>query len=216
MEDNTEWATIGTIVAPFGIRGELKVHLSTDVPDRFSTLKAVYLSGDLSRRKIKDVRPYKGEMILLKLEGINDATAAESLRNRELYIPASELAQLPPDSYYQHDILGLRVLKLDGSEVGTITGIIPTGSNDVYVVKATSGQQYLIPAIKDVVKQIDLARSVMLIQPMPGLLDEEATADDQPEQREKRADRSSGTAKTHRAGKASRAGGNEEELPERS
>ena len=176
MQDNTEWATIGTIVAPFGLRGELKVHLLSDVPDRFSTLKVVYLSRDLTRRTIKDVRPYKGNTLLLKLDGIDDATSAESLRNCDLYIPLSELAQLPPDSYYQHDILNLQVVTLKGREVGTITEIISTGSNDVYVVTTASGQQFLIPAIKDVVKQIDLDRHVMYIDPMKGLLDEEESA----------------------------------------
>jgi 16S rRNA processing protein RimM len=167
----TEWATIGKVVALFGIRGELKVLLLTDIPNRFAGLGAVYAGPDHTRRLIQSVRPYKGEMIVLKLEGIDDANTAESLRDQNLAIPVSELAQLPPDSYYQHDILGLMVITLDGQKLGSIVDIIVTGSNDVYVIKVPNGSQVLIPAIKDVIKQIDLIRRTMYIDPLPGLLD---------------------------------------------
>ncbi len=167
----TEWATIGKVVALFGIRGELKVLLLTDIPNRFAGLRAVYAGPDHTRRLIQSVRPYKGEMIVLKLEGIDDANTAEPLRDQNLAIPVSELAQLPPDSYYQHDILGLMVITLDGQKLGSIVDIIVTGSNDVYVIKAPDGSQVLIPAIKDVIKQVDLIRRTMYIDPLPGLLD---------------------------------------------
>ena len=167
----TEWATIGKVVALFGIRGELKVLLLTDIPNRFAGLGAVYAGPDHTRRLIQSVRPYKGEMIVLKLEGIDDANTAESLRDQNLAIPVSELAQLPPDSYYQHDILGLMVITLKGQKLGSIVDIIVTGSNDVYVIKVPDGSQVLIPAIKDVIKQVDLIRRTMYIDPLPGLLD---------------------------------------------
>jgi len=174
MNETTEWATIGKIVAPFGIRGELKIHSFTDIPDRFVTLEAVYLSSDYSRRVIKGVRPYKGDMLLLKLDGVDDATTAETLRNYDLCIPSDALAELPPGAYYQHDILGLQVFRLDDRFVGVISEIMPTGGNDVYVIKADDGRQFLIPAIKNVIKQVDLVRRVMYIDPMKGLLDDDA------------------------------------------
>jgi 16S rRNA processing protein RimM len=179
----TEWATIGKVVALFGIRGELKVLLLTDIPNRFAGLGAVYAGPDHTRRLIQSVRPYKGEMIVLKLEGIDDANTAEPLRDQNLAIPVSELAQLPPDSYYQHDILGLMVITLDRQKLGSIVDIIVTGSNDVYVIKAPDGSQVLIPAIKDVIKQVDLIRRTMYIDPLPGLLDnvaEETREEEEP------------------------------------
>jgi 16S rRNA processing protein RimM len=170
-KNETEWATIGRVVAPFGVRGELKVRLFTDIPDRFTNLEAVHVGPNHNIHPIQSTRPYKGEMILLRLEGIDDANAAEALRNQDLTIPLSKLAKLPPDSYYQHDILGLHVSTLDGQVLGTVVEIIATGSNDVYCIKTTGGSQILIPAIKDVVKQIDLVRRTMHIDPLPGLLD---------------------------------------------
>ena len=170
-QSETEWATIGKVVAPFGIHGELKVRLLTDIPNRFAELDDVYVGPNYTRHIIQSERPYKGEMIVLKLEGIDDANAAEPLRNQDLYIPLSQLAKLPPDFYYQHDILGLHVFTLDGQDLGTIVDIIVTGSNDVYSIKTPDGSQILIPAIKDVIKQIDLIRRTMHIDPLPGLLD---------------------------------------------
>lgn len=179
----TEWATIGVIVAPFGVHGELKVRLLTDIPNRFAELDAVHVGHEHKRYPIQSVRPHKGEMVVLKLDGIKDANAAESLRNLDLQIPESKLAKLPPDSYYQHDILGLHVFTIDGRELGHITDIIVTGSNDVYTIKKPDGKQVLIPAIKDVIKQIDLIRHTMYIDPLPGLLDEDqAQEEEEPEE----------------------------------
>ena len=74
------------------------------------------------RHSIERVRPYKGEMVVLKLQGIDDANTAEKLRNFDITIPVSELAQLPPDSYYQHDILGLAGITVEGRDVGNNCG----------------------------------------------------------------------------------------------
>jgi 16S rRNA processing protein RimM len=180
MKDTTEWATIGKIVAPFGIRGELKVRSLTDIPNRFVTVDVIYLNPGYALYTIQGVRPYKGEhMLLLKLRGIDDATAAEALRDSDICVPLSALPQLPPDSYYQHDIVGLQVFNLDGTLIGVIDDIMSTGGNDVYVIKAPNGKQILIPAIKEVIKQIDLIRQVMYIDPIRGLLDDDAVVDDQ-------------------------------------
>lgn len=167
----TEWATIGIVVALFGVHGELKVRSLTDIPDRFAELDAIHLGPEDRRYIIERTRPYKGEMLILKLKDIDDANAAEALRNAELRIPVSELAKLPPDSYYQHDILGLTVYTLAAHELGPIVDIIVTGSNDVYVLRGPDGKQILIPAIKAVIKQVDLVRRVMYIDPLPGLLE---------------------------------------------
>ena len=176
-----EWATIGKIVAPFGIRGEVKVFSLSDIPDRFAQLDNVFVGPDHTPRKITAVRPYKGDTVLLKFAGVDDANTAETLRNFDLSLPLNQLAKLPPNSYYQHDILGLSVSTLAGREIGTIIEIMETGSNDVYVVKGENKQQILLPAIKDVVKQVDLIRRMMYIEPMAGLLDDNAVLDDQNE-----------------------------------
>jgi 16S rRNA processing protein RimM len=172
-QKNTEWATIGKIVALFGIRGEVKVFPMSDIPGRFAQLESVYLTPDYVGYAIESVRPYKGDMLLLKFAGIDDVNAAETLRNCDICIPLEQLAHLPPDSYYQHDILGLQVYTLEEKEIGPIVDILPTGGNDVYVIKTTGGQQVLIPAVKAVIKQVDLRRKKMYIDPLRGMLEDD-------------------------------------------
>ena len=175
--NETEWATIGKVVAPFGINGELKIISFTDIPNRFAELETIHSGPDHTRYQITSARPYKGEMVVLKLAGIEDVNTARALLNQELAIPLSHLAKLPPDSYYQHDLIGLQVVRLDGRTVGELVDIIVTGSNDVYVVKAeTGGKEILVPAIKDVIKQVDLIRKMMYIEPIKGLLDDDELA----------------------------------------
>jgi len=184
--NETEWATIGKVVAPFGIHGEIKVLSLTDIPNRFAELEVIYLGSDHIRHSIKSIRPYKGDMVVMKLAGIDDANAAETVRNLDLSIPLSQLAPLPPDSYYQHDIIGLEVVTIDGQNVGKIVDIMVTGSNDVYIIEGKiSGREILIPAIKDVIRQVDLIRKLMYIEPMKGLLDDVeivASAEEEDEQ----------------------------------
>jgi 16S rRNA processing protein RimM len=179
--EESEWATIGNVVAPFGVRGELKIRPLTDIPNRFTDMKTVYLGPEHIQYRVASVRPYKGEMLVLKFVGIDDANSAETLRNAALMIPLGQLAELPPDSYYQHDILGLQVITLRGRVLGNIDDIIVTGSNDVYVIKTPSNKQILIPAIKDVVKEVDLSRQMMYIDPIEGLLDSDETSEDKKE-----------------------------------
>jgi 16S rRNA processing protein RimM len=182
MQNTTEWATIGKIVAPLGLHGELKVLSLTDIPNRFANVGKVYLGPQRLPYAVTAVRPYKGDVVVLKLVGIDDITAADLLRNCDLAIPLDKLAQLPPDSYYQHDILGLQVRTVRGREVGEVVDIIVTGSNDVYVIKSADGREVLVPAVKEVIKQIDLGSHMMYIEPMDGMLDDDAVIMQQDDQ----------------------------------
>lgn len=184
MQSTSEWAAIGKVVAPFGLHGELKVRLLTDIPNRFANVGQVYLGPQRIPYTIAAVRPYKGDVVVLRLMGIDDATTAETVRGWNVVIPLDKLAKLPPGSYYQHDIIGLQVVTGNGREVGEVVDIIVTGSNDVYVIKNRDGQQVLIPAIKEVVKQIDLIRHMMYIEPINGMLDEDAVLVEQNDQAE--------------------------------
>jgi 16S rRNA processing protein RimM len=178
-QQKTEWATIGQVVALFGVRGELKVRLLTDIPGRFQQLEAVYASTDHQRLVVERARPHKGEMIVVKFVGIDDANTAEPLCRQALLIPESQLAHLPSDSYYQHDILGLQVITLAGRNLGRIVEILETGSNDVYIIKGSDEKQVMIPAIKSVVKQIDLVGHTMYVDPLPGLLEPAGREDEE-------------------------------------
>jgi 16S rRNA processing protein RimM len=161
-----EFLVTGRVLAPFGSRGEMKVQVETDFPDRFAPGRSVYLDGQPLR--VETSRPHR-QFLLLKLAGVDSIESAEKLRGSPLTIPRSELHPLEAGEYYAFQLMGLDVLNADGEVLGEIVDIIPTGSNDVYVARGKLGE-ILIPAIEDVVKSIDLEKRRVVIEVIDGLL----------------------------------------------
>ena len=169
-----DWAAVGEIVGVFGVHGELRVRPLTDFAERFTSGAAIYLGAGHERRVITSSRA-QGAQYIIGLEGCATANDAERLRGQPIAIPGAELAALSAGQFYQHDIIGLRVERMDGKLLGVITGIIPSGANDLYVVRdEASGQERLLPAVKAFIRDVDLAAGVMRIEPIPGLFDEAA------------------------------------------
>ena len=151
---------IGTIAAPFGIRGEVKVRLHTDYPERYNDLDEVSLrgpKGDFKRLKIEGVRFHKG-MALVKFEGCDDIDIANTLRGFDLVIPESQSVKLAENEFFLHDIIGLRVYTTEGRDLGEITRIIQGPANDAYVTP-----EAIIPALKSVVLNVDLVGRKMTV-----------------------------------------------------
>ena len=166
-----EYFEIGQIVNHFGIKGMVKVNPFTDDISKFEDLKYVYiqLKNELKKVKIEQVR-YNKNQVLLKLEGIDSIEEAEKYRNFYLKTEKESQEDLGEDTYYIVDLIGLDVYSDKNEYLGKIEDVFPTGSNDVYVVKDNLGKQILIPAIADVVKEVDLKNKKMIINLIPGLI----------------------------------------------
>jgi 16S rRNA processing protein RimM len=171
--ENDEWVEIGLITGMFGIRGEVKVQPLTDFPERFLQTKTVYVGDELIERRALGARLHQ-RIVILRLERVETANDAETLRNKKLYVPASELIPLPPDHYYLHDLVGLRVVHVDGTELGTVRDVIQSAGNDLLVIQsARTGKDVLLPSVKEFVKNVDVAGGVITVEPIPGFFDEE-------------------------------------------
>ena len=109
-------------------------------------------------------------MVFLKLKGIDTVEQAEDYRNLYLKIKRNKDEKLEKDSYYIVDILGCKIITDEGKELGDIEDVFSTGSNDVYVVKDELGKQVLLPAIKDVIKKVDIKNKVITVHLLEGLL----------------------------------------------
>lgn len=163
---------IGQIVNTFGLNGFVKVVPFTDDITRFELLESVYLVDKKHYKKydIEEVKYHKN-MVLLKFKNIDDINAAENLRNLYLEIDRKDAVKLPENTYFIVDLIGLDVINIETKEVlGKIDDVFSTKSNDVYVVKDELGKQILIPAIKSVVKNVDLENGKIEIQLMEGLI----------------------------------------------
>ena len=169
--------TIGQISRVRGIRGEMLIVPLTDDPKRFSELKRVLLSRNdnttefeveqvrvgLKNRRLKD-------KVLLKLKGVESPEEAKRLVGSFLEIEKEDLIRLPEGRYFIFDIIGLEVITTENERVGTVREVISLPGNDVYVVQGKE-KEYDIPAIKEVIRKIDLGEKVMIIAPKEGLLD---------------------------------------------
>lgn len=156
------------VVGPHGVRGELRCTILTDFPERFADTDEV-LVGDSPQPRRVESHQLQGDRLVLKLAGIADRTSAEKLRGALIQVPIEQAVKLPPGSYFWHEIIGLRVEDDQGNSLGTVTEILSTGSNDVYVVRSPD-REILLPAIKDVVRQIDPQRGIMIVTLIPGLI----------------------------------------------
>ena len=150
----------------------VKVTPMTEDPRRFLQLQdVVWENAKGSRRllKVEGVR-FQNKSIRVKFLGIADRTQAEGLRGGWLKVPHSERVTLPPDSYFVDDLIGCQIFSTGGEKLGRIRNVLKLPANDVYEVDGKDGE-LLIPAIEDVIKEVDIIRQRVVIEKMPGLLE---------------------------------------------
>jgi len=168
---------IGKIRRPHGVNGEALVEVYTDFPERLVPKTQLVIGATHQLLTIRKRRAHK-DGLLLAFENITTPEQMGLLRNQLLYIPVAERPPLPEGEYYYHQILGLRVVDEDGQELGILAEILETGANDVYVVRRgdpqrteAGGTELLLPAIPEVVLDVDLQRKTMRVHLLPGLVE---------------------------------------------
>ena len=158
-----DYLLIGEITKPQGVRGELKLRPITCDPGRFDGLTTAYLKdGDGYRPISISVRKADADAVYLRMEGVETRNDAELMRGTMLYIDRAHAVELDEDSTFLCDLIGLRGVCTDGSEIGKLIEVMQPGGNDVYVFKGAKGE-VLVPALKSVVVKVDLREGVMLL-----------------------------------------------------
>jgi 16S rRNA processing protein RimM len=165
---------VGELVGPFGIAGEVKLYPLTDFPERLRRYRCLVLAlPDGSRREVRVQRARSHKTLwLLKLRDVNTPAEAEALRGARVMVPAHLAEPLPEGHYYLHDVIGLRAVTADGEELGTVTDVLRSPANDVYVAGSL-----LIPAVKAVVDRIDPAAGLLVVHSKDALATEEVRSD---------------------------------------
>ncbi len=163
---------IGVISSTHGVRGEVKVYPTTDDPNRFKKLKKVVL--DTGREQldleISGVKFFKNQVIL-KFKGIDNINDIEKYKGKDLLVHREDAVKLGENENYVADLIDLKVVTDDGKVLGTLTEVMETGANDVYVIETEEGEELLIPAIRDCILDVDLDKEVMTVHILPGLFD---------------------------------------------
>ena len=166
-----EYLEIGQIVNTNGLKGLLKVKPLTDDIRRFEELETVYIQkgSNLIEFKIQEVK-YNKNMVLLKLEGINDINEAEKYKNFYIKINRKDAVELEQNSYFIVDIINCEVYTDENEFLGKVVDVFPTGSNDVYTIKNSEGKEILLPAISEVIKNVDIPNKKIVVHLMEGLI----------------------------------------------
>lgn len=162
---------IGDIVNTQGIKGEVRVMPCVDDVKRFELLDRVYIDkkNKITEYQVEKIRYHK-QFVLMKLKGIDDMTTAENLLKGSIVKITEDMAiPCEEDEYYVRDLYDMAVFTDDGEELGTITDVLFTGANDVYVITPKKGKDILIPAIKQVVLNVDVENKKMIVKLLEGL-----------------------------------------------
>jgi 16S rRNA processing protein RimM len=172
MRDSDELIPVGKIIAPHGIKGQMKLHSWSGNAEslaavRFVTLKSP--TGTLREFTTTCFKANSGKFII-GLQGVDDINLVQPFVGSEVCLKRGQLPVLEEDEYYWSDLIGLQVYTDDGALLGTVADIFETGSSDIYVVR-NEEREYLIPAIADVIKSVDLTGGKIVITPLDGLLD---------------------------------------------
>lgn len=168
-----EFLELGEIVGTHGVRGELRVNPWCDSPSFAAGFKTLYFDSKGSCAvQVQSARPH-GNLVLIKLAGVDTVEQAQRLRGRVLWLRRSD-AKLPAGRYFVAELLDCAVVDAEDPAVryGTLTDVSRTGANDVWHITAENGREYLMPAIPDIVIETDVAAGIIRIRPMKGLFDD--------------------------------------------
>ena len=161
---------IGKIVAPHGVRGDIRILPLTEKPELFLDLEYLLLEGG-KKLTVKNAR-FQKRMILVTTKEVTSMNEAELLRDKNIYIKAEDLPELEEDEFYVADLVGIPVYDLDGNQIGTFKDSLSTGSNDVYIIAVPGAKDILVPALKEYFKEINLAEKRIVVK-LPEWTEEE-------------------------------------------
>lgn len=154
---------VGRLRRPHGVRGEIVMEILTDFPERIKRGRTLYVGENHEPHVVEGSRKVS-EGLLIHFSNYSTPEQVSELRNMWVYVASKDAARLPEGIYYHHQLVGLRVIdKATGREIGTITEILETGADDVYVVGQPDGKELLLPAIESVVAAIDISAKTMTI-----------------------------------------------------
>ncbi len=159
-----EYFLLAKIIASEGDQGFLKIDSFSDLPERFYKLKKVYIDfwGEKKIFFLQSVKRKKNT-VLIKFKDFNNKESVEVLIGREVFVDDKDLIKLPNGHYFIHDIIGSKVIR-NGTEFGTVTDVYSLAANDVYVIRKTSSEEILIPAVNEFIEKIDIINKVLILK----------------------------------------------------
>ncbi len=167
-----EYLVVGSLRRAHGVRGEMLMEILTDFPERLKPGAKVFVGPAHKPMVIESVRPHAGGL-LVKFSGLETPEETARYRNKPVYVTTADRPPLPAGHYYEHQVLGFAVVEDESNEtIGTLSGILHTGANDIYVVMRPDGREVLLPVIASVVLELNISRRLIRVHLLPGLIEE--------------------------------------------
>ena len=166
------YLAVGALRRPHGVHGAILLEVYTDFPERLTEGTIVFIGGTHTPIKIRQLR-HHNDGLLLGFDGFDTPEAVGRLRNQVVHVKTADRPMLPEGQFYHYQLIGIRVMEDSGNELGSLTDIIVTGANDVYVVTNSDGRELLLPAIRDVILSVDLKENSMTVHLIPGLIEKD-------------------------------------------
>lgn len=164
-----EYIVIGKIVNTHGIRGDIKIYPYTDDIKRFSSLNNIYIGKEKLSFEIDSIKYHKG-MVLLKLKEFDNINEVIHFKDELIFIDEQDKVKLPKDNYFIYELIDCKVFDVEGNSLGYIKDVLQNSSNDVYVIK-DENKEYLIPAVKEFVKEVNIIKKTIIIDPIEGMIE---------------------------------------------
>lgn len=169
--ENMDYIKVGTITNTHGVKGEVRVYPLTDDINRFDSLETVYLGDNKQKVKIEKVRYHKG-LVILKFKEFGNINQVLKFKGEYIYIDKEDRVELPEDHFFIFEIVDCIVYDTKGEKIGIVTDVLQYSSNDVYVVKDHErNKEYLIPAVKEFIVDIDINNKKIIIDPIEGMIE---------------------------------------------
>ena len=150
----------------WGVKGHVKVKRFGRSSEIFNPGSIMFHDkGDLIIQNSRATRSQNNDILVVKFESIDNVQEAEALKGLDLKISKSVLEDLPDWNYYHYELIGLKVLSVDGKDIGILEKIIETGANDVYVVISAAGEEILLPAIREVILEVNIDSEFLIVEP---------------------------------------------------
>ncbi|MBC7087343.1 MAG: 16S rRNA processing protein RimM [Tissierellales bacterium] len=165
-----DYTIVGVVSNTHGIKGELKIYPLTDDINRFYKLKKAYLGEKKEILYVESVKIHKG-LAIIKFKNLDTLNESEKYKGKYIYVDETEKVSLPKDRYFISDLINCTVITISNEIVGKITDVITGNANDVYVVTNDEGKEFLIPAVKKFIINVDIYDKLIIIDPIEGMLE---------------------------------------------
>ncbi len=161
---------VGKITNTHGIKGDIKVLPLTDYMERFEELEWVYIDGYKDKFYIKSVK-YKPTTVILSFKGYDNINLVEKFKDKYLLIDDTQRRDLPEDTHYIADIIGLDVYNVENEYIGKVKDIIQTGPNEIYLIKCKDNKEIMIPSVKEFIPEVSVEEGKIIIDPIEGMIE---------------------------------------------